>query len=136
MKNRRRNEAGSLKNMMPRSTVPTAPMPVHTGYAVPIGRLWTAFASRIMLNDRQIMKPAPHNHHAVPETSFIFPRQNANPDSNIPATISIIQFIIVLHSCLQIYIKYFCRQSRRQPLLLLSAAALVTTVFMLDFTCL
>lgn len=102
-----------MKNMMPRSTVPTAPMPVHTGYAVPIGRLWTAFASRIMLNDRQIMKPAPHNHHAVPETSFIFPRQNANPDSNIPATISIIQFIIVLHSCLQIYIKYFCRQSRR-----------------------
>ena len=32
MKNSRQNVAGSLKNMMPTTTVPTAPMPVHTGY--------------------------------------------------------------------------------------------------------
>ena len=31
MKNRRRNDTGSWKNTMPSNTVPTAPMPVHTG---------------------------------------------------------------------------------------------------------
>ncbi|GEM_PF-5800086 len=31
MKNRRQNVAGSWKNTMPTITVPTAPMPVHTG---------------------------------------------------------------------------------------------------------
>ena len=30
MKNKRQKVAGSLKNMMPTSTVPTAPIPVHT----------------------------------------------------------------------------------------------------------
>ena len=42
---------------------------------------------------RQNRKPPPHSHHAVPVTSFIFPRQNANPDSKKPAIIRIIQFI-------------------------------------------
>lgn len=37
MKNNRQNVAGSLKNRMPTMTVPTAPIPVHTGYAVPMG---------------------------------------------------------------------------------------------------
>lgn len=31
MKNMRQNVAGSLKNNIPTITVPTAPMPVHTG---------------------------------------------------------------------------------------------------------
>ncbi len=37
MKNNRQNVAGSLKKIIPTMTVPTAPIPVHTGYAVPIG---------------------------------------------------------------------------------------------------
>ena len=90
MKNRRRNEADSWKNIIPRMTVHTAPMPVHIGYAVPIGMVFTALASSTMLIVRHKMKPVPQSHHAVPETSFIFPRQNAKPDSNSPATIRII----------------------------------------------
>ena len=82
MKNRRRNEADSWKNIIPRMTVHTAPMPVHIGYAVPIGMVFTALASSTMLIVRHNMKPVPQSHHAVPETSFIFPRQNAKPDSN------------------------------------------------------
>ena len=66
MKNRRRNVAGSCKNMMPRITVHTAPMPVHIGYAVPMGMVCTALARRVILAIRHSRKPAPHSHHAVP----------------------------------------------------------------------
>src|SRR5690242_21802408 len=37
MKNIRQKSDGSLKRIMPTMTVPTAPIPVHTAYAVPIG---------------------------------------------------------------------------------------------------
>ena len=59
IKNSRIGVAGSLKNRMPRITVPTAPIPVHTGYAVLIGRVWAALASRTMLNVRQTIKHPP-----------------------------------------------------------------------------
>ncbi len=38
----RQKLAGSLKINIPSNTVPTAPIPVHTAYAVPIGSVWVA----------------------------------------------------------------------------------------------
>jgi hypothetical protein len=38
--------SGSLKNKMPKITVPNAPIPVQTAYAVPIGRDLVANASK------------------------------------------------------------------------------------------
>ena len=61
MKKSLRNVAGSWKNTIPRMTVPTAPIPVHTGYAVPIGRVCTAFARSTMLSVRHRMNPAPQS---------------------------------------------------------------------------
>ncbi len=49
MKKMRQNVAGSRNTRMPISTLPTAPMPVHTGYAVPIGIASVAFASSTAL---------------------------------------------------------------------------------------
>src|SRR5690606_6763202 len=46
---RRSGWADSPKTAMPRITLPTAPMPVHTAYAVPSGSERMAQASRIML---------------------------------------------------------------------------------------
>ena len=50
IKNRRQKLAGSLNTRVPMSAVPMAPMPVHTGQAVPIGMVFAAFASSNMLN--------------------------------------------------------------------------------------
>ncbi len=38
----RQKVAGSLNMKIPTSTVPTAPIPVHTAYAVPIGSVSVA----------------------------------------------------------------------------------------------
>ena len=93
MKNNRQNVAGSLKQSMPTITVPTAPIPVHTGYAVPMGIVCTALASRVMLRVRHIRNPAPQRHHGTPDNPFILPRQNAKPVSKHPAIIRRIQFM-------------------------------------------
>ena len=37
------------KRRIPNTTVPIAPMPVHTAYAVPTGRLLMAMPNRLML---------------------------------------------------------------------------------------
>lgn len=60
IKNNRPKFAGSLKNKIPTNTVPTAPMPVHTGYAVPMGKVCVALAKRYILIDTDIRNPAPH----------------------------------------------------------------------------
>ena len=39
IKNNRQNSEGSLNKSIPITAVPTAPIPVHTAYAVPIGKL-------------------------------------------------------------------------------------------------
>lgn len=52
--------AGSLKTNMPIKTVPTAPIPVQMAYAVPNGKVCTAFASNVMLNMVEARKPLPH----------------------------------------------------------------------------
>ena len=61
MKNRRQKVAGSWKKRMPMSTVPTAPMPVHTGYAMLMGRVWVAFANSHMLAMVNSRKPPIHS---------------------------------------------------------------------------
>ena len=57
MKNRRQNVAGSLKTKIPTKTVPTAPIPVQTAYAVPMGRCCVTFKSSPMLTPKQIKNP-------------------------------------------------------------------------------
>src|SRR5690606_30646 len=56
IKTNRHNVAGSLKKIMPTSTVPTAPMPVHTAYAVPSGSVCVALTSKAMLAVRHTRK--------------------------------------------------------------------------------
>lgn len=78
---------------MPISVVPTAPIPVHTAYAVPIGRFWIAFIRSSILTVRHITNPTYHKYIEVPVVSFAFARQEANATSNNPAKINTIQFI-------------------------------------------
>lgn len=92
MKNTLQKPAGSLKTNIPISAVPTAPMPVHTAYAVPIGRVCVAFTSRTILQVNAKRNPAYHMYIVVPVVSFAFARHDANATSNNPATINIIQF--------------------------------------------
>ncbi len=42
IKNSLQKSAGSLKKRIPMITAPTAPMPVHTAYAVPMGKVCVA----------------------------------------------------------------------------------------------
>lgn len=84
---------GSLKTRIPTSTVPMAPTPVHTAYAVPIGNVCVALYKRTILIDRQRKNPPIHNVATDPEVSFAFPRHEAKPTSKNPATMSMTQFI-------------------------------------------
>ena len=93
VKNSRQNEAGSLKIIMPIITVPTAPMPVHTGYAVPSGIVFVALVRRIMLRMQRIAKAVYQNIDLFPVERLPLPRQNAKPVSHSPAIIRINQFI-------------------------------------------
>lgn len=86
---------GSLKKKIPINTVPTAPIPVHTAYAVPIGKVCVALMSSSILMVREIRKPANQKYIVVPEVSFTFPRHEANATSNNPAIIKMIQFIFL-----------------------------------------
>lgn len=49
-----------------------------------------ALASSVMLSASDSRNPVPHQQYSAPVASFIFPRQNAKPVSNRPATISMI----------------------------------------------
>jgi hypothetical protein len=91
--------AGSLKNKIPIKTVPTAPIPVHTAYAVPMGMVLVAFINNNMLIDKATKKPVYHHKDVLPVVSLAFPRQDAKATSSNPATIKIIKFIlfVLLH---------------------------------------
>lgn len=91
-KNRRQKLAGSLKNKIPTNTVPTAPIPVHTAYAVPMGKVCVAFIKSNMLMVRDTKNARYQNTTAFPVTSFAFARQAAKATSNKPAMIKMIQF--------------------------------------------
>lgn len=75
MKNSRQKVAGSWKTRMPTKTVPTAPIPVQTAYAVPIGKLCVAFANNPILIIENTRNPAIQPHHSRPSTDFALPRQ-------------------------------------------------------------
>lgn len=75
MKNRRQKVAGSWKQKIPVNTVPMAPIPVQTAYAVPIGRLSVAFANRPILMIVKTKNPAIHPIQGRPSTDFARPRQ-------------------------------------------------------------
>lgn len=75
-------------------TVPTAPMPVQTGYAVPMGSVCVALASRAILSMLKHIKPPIHAHHSMPSVSLALPRQKVKATSQSPAAIRINQFII------------------------------------------
>jgi hypothetical protein len=49
-----------LNNTIPASSVPTAPMPVHTAYAVPTGKVTMATDSRYRLPARKTMVAMVH----------------------------------------------------------------------------
>jgi hypothetical protein len=51
MKNIRQKETGSLNTKIPMITVPTAPIPVQTGYAVPSGIVFTARERKYILKN-------------------------------------------------------------------------------------
>ncbi len=93
MKKIRQKVVGSLKNIIPTITVPTAPMPVHIGYAVPMGMVCTLFDNNIILIERQAKNPNPHRYQGIPDNPFILPRQKANPVSKKPAIMRNNQFI-------------------------------------------
>lgn len=83
-------------------TVPTAPMPVQTGYAVPMGSVCVALASRAMLSMLKHIKPPIHAHHSMPSVSLALPRQKVKATSQSPAVIRINQFIINIRTaCLR-----------------------------------
>ena len=90
IKNRRQNSDGSLKNRIPMMAVPTAPIPVHTAYAVPIGIVCMALFRRKKLKEIQIKKPI-----LQPMCLKLLEnlRQVVNPTSKMPARISISQFM-------------------------------------------
>lgn len=60
IKKTRQKLTGSLKKIIPTKTVPTAPKPVQTAYAVPIGKVAVALFKNTKLNIAQIKKPNPH----------------------------------------------------------------------------
>lgn len=93
IKNNLQKLSGSLKNRIPTITVPTAPIPVHTAYAVPIGKVCVAFIKSNILMVKAIKNPAYHPYMVIPDVAFALPKQKANVTSNNPAIISIIQFI-------------------------------------------
>ena len=90
--NIRKKVAGSLKTNMPTKTVPTAPMPVQTAYAVPMGRVCVAFTKSIILIAKAIKKPIYHKYISLPVDSFALPkitvvyfnRENPTPDTTPP----------------------------------------------------
>jgi hypothetical protein len=86
-------DVGSCRTNMPSSTVPTAPMPVQTGYATLSGRVLEALISRYMLAIVNNMNPAIHSQWAVPVVTLAFPRQKVKEHSQKPAIIRITQFI-------------------------------------------
>lgn len=46
-KNNLQKVTGSRNMKIPTSTAPTAPIPVHTGYAVPIGIVWVVMLAMV-----------------------------------------------------------------------------------------
>lgn len=66
VKNNLQNDVGSLNTRIPTRTVPTAPIPVHTGYAVPRGIVLVALVRRTMLRRQRIVNAVYQNAALLP----------------------------------------------------------------------
>ncbi|SEQ80828.1 hypothetical protein SAMN04488023_101191 [Pedobacter rhizosphaerae] len=91
MKKSLQNVAGSLKYRMPIITVPTAPMPVQTAYAVPIGKFSNALFKKTKLSTAQTKKPKLHFNTVKFFERF---KQVVKPISKQPAIIRYIQLML------------------------------------------
>src|SRR4051794_40431206 len=80
--------ADSPNSTIPSATVPTEPIPVHTAYAVPSGRLRVATPTRPRLNTIMIAV-ATDGHKRVNPSEYFSPIEN--PVSNTPAITRIAQ---------------------------------------------
>ena len=107
MKKIRQKVAGSLKKRMPTITAPTAPIPVHTGYTVPIGNRSAALAIRNILIERAAKNPI-HHTSSWPAAVFVLPRQKVKATSMHPAKIRINQLSIIICCLFE-----GCKNSRR-----------------------
>lgn len=88
-------DADSPKSTIPNATVPTEPMPVHTAYAVPSGRLRVATPTRPRLST--IMRTvAIDGQSRVNPSEYFSPIEN--PVSNTPATTRIDQAYCFVHT--------------------------------------
>jgi hypothetical protein len=78
-------DTGSLKMIMPKIAVPAAPIPVHTAYAVPIGKTLSDQLSKEKLPAAKTIKPRLGH-------SFVNPFESlsivAKPTSSRPAVIT------------------------------------------------
>jgi hypothetical protein len=87
------NSLDSPKSIIPKIAVPTAPMPVHIGYAVPSGSVLTETESKYILNTRATIVNALGQNFVNPSEYF---KPTAQAISNKPAMSKMIQFIIQL----------------------------------------
>jgi hypothetical protein len=92
IKNSRIISWDSLKRNIPRTAVPTAPIPVHTAYAVPTGSDLREYASRPMLRIINTMANTLH-HNLVRPCEYFNPIAQAT--SNNPAINNINQFKVI-----------------------------------------
>lgn len=92
-KNILKKVTGSLKTIIPKRTVPTAPIPVQTTYTVPIGRVCNTLIKSPILMTIEMANPKYHKYISLPVASFAFPRHKAKITSNNPAITNKIQFI-------------------------------------------
>ncbi|GAB6121755.1 hypothetical protein JCM30204_29040 [Dysgonomonas termitidis] len=81
MKNIRIILAGSLNTIIPKSTVPAAPIPVNMAYAVPIGIVWVAFTNKPIPNIRHTPNARYQYVDCGADTIFAFDMQNVKPTS-------------------------------------------------------
>ena len=82
------SETGSLKIIIPRMAVPAAPIPVHTAYAVPIGKTLSDQAKSEKLPEAKIKNPIVGQILVKLFESFSI---EAKPISRNPAVITAIQ---------------------------------------------
>ena len=90
MKNKRQKLTGSLKKNIPTRTVPAAPIPVQTAYAVPNGMTLAPRSNNQKLSVIEIKNPTVHQGFLKLSDKL---RHVVNATSNNPAMISINQAI-------------------------------------------
>src|SRR5574344_147253 len=96
IKNNLQKVAGSLNTTMPIRTVPTAPMPVHIGYAVPRGIVRTAFARKNILNKEDNRNEVHQRYSGPLRASFVLPKEYVISISKTLAEKRKIQFIFYI----------------------------------------